>query len=52
MTRAYRSPKTPSNLALATKPGTVNKARIDLGLFIGSHSPKTKPFPDTTRKEK
>jgi len=52
MTRAYRSPKTPSNLALATKPGKVNKARIDLGFFIGSHSPKTKPLSGTGRKEK
>jgi len=52
MMRAYRSPKTPSNLALATKPGKVNKAQIDLGLFIASRSPKTKPLSGTGKKGK
>ena len=30
ITRAYQSPKTRTNLALATKPGKVNRARMDL----------------------
>ncbi len=34
MTRAYRSPNTPANREVATKPGIVNSARIVLGFFM------------------
>ena len=34
MTRAYRSPNTPTNFDVAVKPGRANSARIDLGFFI------------------
>ena len=34
MTRAYRSPNTPTNLDLATKPGNEKSARIVLGFFM------------------
>ena len=38
--RAYRSPKRPANLELATKPGKVNKVRMDLGFFTRTPSSK------------
>jgi len=34
MTRANRSPKTPRSFELATKPGSENSSRIDVGIFI------------------
>jgi hypothetical protein len=34
MTRAYRSPNTPTNFDVAVKPGKANSARIDMGFFI------------------
>jgi hypothetical protein len=34
ITRAYRSPNTPTNFDDAVKPGNANNARIDLGFFM------------------
>ena len=34
MTRAYRSPNTPTNFDAAVKPGNAKSARVDLGFFM------------------
>jgi len=40
MTRAYRSPNTPTNFDAAVKPGKAKSDRIDVGFFMALAQPK------------